>query len=133
MKIKLLALGCGGRVISGAKKQNLNQYLLMLRWPVIIIIGIWILVVELLEHPDVLEGGDKTFLYEVIVLEGLLVVVGIAIGWLVKTVREKSSMVKILEAKNELSQQLWWNTHAQSCRWRLPLCLSTPQRRNNLS
>lgn len=93
-------------MISGAKKQNLIQLILMLRWPVIIIIGIWILVVELLEHPDVLENGDKTFLYEVIILETLLVVVGVAIGWLVKTVREKSSMVNILEAKNELSQQL---------------------------
>lgn len=93
-------------MISSTKKQNLNQFLLMLRWPVIAIIGIWILVVELLEHPDVLEGGDKTFLYEVIFHEGLLVAVGMAIGWLAKIVREKSSMVKILEAKNELSQQL---------------------------
>jgi signal transduction histidine kinase len=93
-------------VISSAKKLNLNQFVLMLRWPIVAIIGIWVLVVELLEHPDVLEGGDKTFLYEVIVLEGLLVAVGLTVGWLVKIIREKSSMVKILEAKNELSQQL---------------------------
>ena len=93
-------------MISGVNKQNLNQFIPMLRWPIIIVIGIWIFVVEWVEHPDVLEGGDKTFLYEVIVLEALLLTVGVAIGWLVKIVREKSSMVKILEAKNELSQQL---------------------------
>ena len=93
-------------MISGVKKQNLNRLILMLRWPVIAIIGIWILIVELLEHPGGLVSGDITFLLEVIILETLLVVIGVAIGWLVKTIREKSSMVNILESKNELSQQL---------------------------
>lgn len=91
---------------SDGGKLKLNRLILMLRWPVIAVIGIWYLIVELLEHPGALVRWDATFLSEVIVLETLLITVGVAIGWLVKTIREKTSTLRILEAKNDLSQRL---------------------------
>lgn len=93
-------------MISGGGKFNINNLILMLRWPVIAVVGIWILVVEMLEHPSALSRGDTTFLSEVIILESLIIMVGVAIGWLVKTIREKTSALNILESKNDLSQQL---------------------------
>jgi signal transduction histidine kinase len=65
-----------------------------------------ILIVEVLEHPGTLQHFDQVFVSEIILLEGLLVVVGVSIGWLLKSIREKSATVKILETKNNLSQQL---------------------------
>lgn len=91
---------------SGPRMRNFDQLILMLRWPVIALVGIWILVVELLEHREVLTRWDPTFISEVLILEGILILVGVAIGWLVKTIREKNSTLRILEAKNELSRQL---------------------------
>ncbi len=85
---------------------KLNQLILMLRWPIIAVVGILILVLEMLEHPGALVRGDSTFYGEVIFLEGLLITVGVVIGWLVKTIREKTSTLNLLAAKNDLIQQL---------------------------
>ena len=96
----------GGLLKSGDGKFKLNQLILKLRWPIIAVIGILILVGELLEHPGALNRLETIFLSEVIILEVLLVSVGLAFGWFAKSIREKTSTLIILEAKNELSQQL---------------------------
>ena len=85
---------------------NLNQLILMLRWPVIAVIGIWYLYVELVEHPGALVRWDSTFVIEVIIIESLMILVGVIIGWFVNTIRINNSTLRILEAKNDLSQQL---------------------------
>lgn len=76
------------------------------RWPVIAVIGIGIIVLEVFEHPNAFRLFDPHFTGEVIFLEGLLIVVGITIGSLLKSIREKTTTVHILESKNNLSQQL---------------------------
>lgn len=91
---------------SGGGNLKLNHVIRVIRWPIIAFVGIWILVGELFEHPGALTHWDSTFLSEVIILEGLLIAVGIAIGWLLSTIEEKTTSVKILEAKNDLSQRL---------------------------
>jgi len=91
---------------SSGGKLKLNQVILFLRWPIIAFIGVWYLVLEILEHPGALVRWDITFLSEVIVVEGLLVTIGVAVGWFLATIHEKTATVNILKAKNELSQQL---------------------------
>ena len=91
---------------TGTGRINLNQLILVLRWPILAVIGIWYLIIELLEHPGALMRWDSTFATEIIILESLIIIVGLAIGWLANIIREKNSTLNILEAKNELSQQL---------------------------
>jgi signal transduction histidine kinase len=71
-----------------------------------VLIGIFILVVEVFEHPEALTQWDAVFTTEVILLECLLVLVGLAFGWLIKLIDEKTSKVNVLQVKSELSQQL---------------------------
>jgi signal transduction histidine kinase len=93
-------------VRSSGGKLNINQLILYLRWPILGAIGLLILVLEVVEHPGALQQLDQVFISEILFLEGLLVMVGVAIGWLLKTIREKTSTVNILKTKNDLSQQL---------------------------
>lgn len=91
--------------LSGGK-QIINQLILRYRWPVIGLIGLLIFVLEVFEHPSALQQFDHVFTSEVLFLEGLLFTTGISIGWLVKSIREKTAAVNTLEAKNNLNQQL---------------------------
>ena len=91
---------------TGTGRINLNQLILVLRWPILAVIGIWYLYVELVEHPGALMRWDSTFVIEIIIIEGLIILMGMIIGWLVNTIRENNSTLRILEAKNDLSQQL---------------------------
>jgi signal transduction histidine kinase len=91
---------------SGGGKIKLYQLVLALRWPIIGIVGISILILELIEHPGALTRWDTTFLGEVLLLESLLIITGLAIGWLLSSIREKNTTVNILNSKNELNQRL---------------------------
>ena len=85
---------------SGGGRLNLSQLILILRWLVIAVIGVLIFVVEVLEHPEALPRIDNIFTSKVFFLEGLLIVNGVAIGWLLTTVREKTNSLHILEVNN---------------------------------
>ncbi|MFN2305091.1 MAG: sensor histidine kinase [Anaerolineales bacterium] len=87
-------------------KINFKQLILRLRWPVIALIGIFILVIEVFEHPEAITRWDGIFTTEVIILESLLVLTGVAFGWLIKLIGEKTSKVDILQVKSDLSLQL---------------------------
>jgi len=62
-------------------KINFRQLILRLRWPAIVLVGICILAVEVFEHPEAMTRWDMVFTTEVILLESLLVLVGLAFGW----------------------------------------------------
>ena len=85
---------------SGGGRLNLSQLILILRWPVIAVIGILIFLLEVREHPGALQKFDYIFTSEILFLEGLLIVNGVAIGWLLTTVREKTNSLHILEVNN---------------------------------
>lgn len=87
-------------------KINFRQLILRLRWPAIVLVGICILAVEVFEHPEAVTRWDMVFTTEVILLESLLVLVGLAFGWLFKLIDEKTSKVDVLQVKSELSLQL---------------------------
>lgn len=91
---------------SSGGKRKINQLILKIRWPVVVAIGLLIFILEVLEHPDALLRFDQVFTSEVFFIEGLLILTGIMVGRLVKTVQVKTSAVNLLEAKNNLNRQL---------------------------
>lgn len=93
-------------MISSSGKKKLNRLIRVLRWPIIALIGVWFLFLEILEHPGAFTQLDTTFLSEVVIIEGSLIAVGVAISWFLSTILEKSTTVNILEAKNDLSRRL---------------------------
>lgn len=93
-------------MISSGGKIKLNRLIRVLRWPVIAVIGVWFLFLEILEHPGALIQLDTTFLSEIVIIEGSLIAVGVAISWFFSTILEKSTTVNILETKNDLSRRL---------------------------
>jgi hypothetical protein len=44
----------------GGGKLKLNLLILILKWPLIVVVSIWLLVVELLEHPGALIRCETT-------------------------------------------------------------------------
>ncbi len=76
---------------------NLIQQILKLSWPIIAVVGIIILLLEIVERPGALRQFDHEFLSEVLFLGGLLIIAGVTIDWLLKSIQEKTTTVRILE------------------------------------
>lgn len=91
---------------SGVGISSLSQRIFNIRWLIIGVIGLLIFFLEFNEHPTALQQFDRVFTSEVFFLETFLITIGLTVSWLMSSIREKSSTLNILEAKNNLSQQL---------------------------
>jgi hypothetical protein len=99
--VQLITLGLEKLSLFSSTGGRLNfiQQILKLRWPIIAVVGIIILLLEIVEHPGALRQFDHEFLSEVLFLGGLLIIAGVTINWLLKSIQEKTTTVRILETK----------------------------------
>ncbi len=93
-------------MIKSSGKTNFLQLINILRWPLIVLIGAWYLMIELFEHPGILSRWDTTFFVEILLIESLFIATGIITGWVIKLFYDKNYTNQLLEARSNLSEQL---------------------------
>ena len=93
-------------VWSGGGRLYLLELILKLRWPLLAVIGASYLFWEVIEHHNIFRIFDPIFFSELLFVEGTLIIVGVVIGLLLNSIKEKTTTVNILETKNSLSHQL---------------------------
>lgn len=91
---------------SGGGRITFIELVHKIRWPIVAVIGVFYIFWEVIEHPTLFWKFDLIFVSELLLVEGLLVVIGVVIGQLLNSIKEQTITVNILETKNNLSQQL---------------------------